>query len=117
MNRPLNVILMFALAFVVFASIQIEAKPFLHIRLIVPTEQQNRAQIAKVYACPMHPEVKSTRKGKCPKCKMDLRPVREATKSADTENPVASVAVGNVSGPTKPLMIPEPCSSFLERSS
>jgi cytochrome oxidase Cu insertion factor (SCO1/SenC/PrrC family) len=28
-----------------------------------------------VYACPMHPEVKSKRKGSCPKCKMDLRPV------------------------------------------
>jgi cytochrome oxidase Cu insertion factor (SCO1/SenC/PrrC family) len=25
------------------------------------------------YACPMHPEVKSTKPGKCPKCKMDLR--------------------------------------------
>jgi cytochrome oxidase Cu insertion factor (SCO1/SenC/PrrC family) len=26
------------------------------------------------YSCPMHPEVKSKRKGQCPKCKMDLRP-------------------------------------------
>src|ERR1044072_773285 len=25
------------------------------------------------YSCPMHPEVKSKKKGTCPKCKMDLR--------------------------------------------
>jgi cytochrome oxidase Cu insertion factor (SCO1/SenC/PrrC family) len=29
---------------------------------------------AAVYSCPMHPEVKSKKKGRCPKCKMDLRP-------------------------------------------
>jgi cytochrome oxidase Cu insertion factor (SCO1/SenC/PrrC family) len=121
MNSKLNVILMSALAFVIFASIQIEAKPPLHTRLTVPAQHQNPAKTAKVYACPMHPEVKSTRKGKCPKCKMDLQPVRETSKSAEQENPVASVAVGeittadaststaagNVSGPTKPLMIPD----------
>jgi len=25
------------------------------------------------YSCPMHPEVKSKKKGRCPECKMDLR--------------------------------------------
>jgi cytochrome oxidase Cu insertion factor (SCO1/SenC/PrrC family) len=119
MNRQLNIARMFALAFVVFASIQIEAKPPLHTRL---TQQRKPAKkTATVYACPMHPDVKTSRKGKCPKCKMDLQPVRETTKSAGTENPVASVAVGeivtedvntsraagDVSGPTKTLMIPD----------
>jgi protein SCO1/2 len=40
---------------------------------------------AVVYTCPMHPEVKSKKKGQCPKCKMDLRPARaeaEATQAA-----------------------------------
>jgi protein SCO1/2 len=32
-----------------------------------------------VYACPMHPEVKSKKRGKCPKCNMALEPVRTAT--------------------------------------
>jgi protein SCO1/2 len=27
-----------------------------------------------VYSCPMHPEVKTKKKGRCPVCKMDLRP-------------------------------------------
>ncbi len=35
------------------------------------------AKVVKSYACPMHPEVKSSKPGKCPKCKMDLRSTTE----------------------------------------
>jgi cytochrome oxidase Cu insertion factor (SCO1/SenC/PrrC family) len=44
-----------------------------------------------VYTCPMHPEVQSKKKGRCPKCKMDLRPVQteEKTEAAKTEAPAA----------------------------
>jgi cytochrome oxidase Cu insertion factor (SCO1/SenC/PrrC family) len=31
------------------------------------------AQSGDYYSCPMHPEVKSKKKGRCPKCKMELR--------------------------------------------
>jgi protein SCO1 len=34
--------------------------------------QQQTLATAVVYTCPMHPEVKSKKRGKCPKCKMDL---------------------------------------------
>jgi protein SCO1/2 len=34
------------------------------------------AQTAKRYACPMHPDVTSSKPGKCYKCKMALRPTR-----------------------------------------
>lgn len=33
-------------------------------------------QQAVIYACPMHPEVKSKKRGKCPKCEMALERVR-----------------------------------------
>ncbi|MBV9927000.1 MAG: SCO family protein [Acidobacteria bacterium] len=36
-----------------------------------------------VYTCPMHPEVKSKKKGACPKCKMDLRPARAESQAAE----------------------------------
>ena len=48
-----------------------------------------------VYACPMHPEVTSTRRGRCPKCGMDLRRVKagpEATPSPTPESPSFSSA-------------------------
>jgi protein SCO1 len=34
------------------------------------------AQTPKVYSCPMHPSVTSSKPGKCPKCQMTLRPTR-----------------------------------------
>ena len=40
---------------------------------------------AAVYSCPMHPEVKSKKKGRCPKCKMDLRPARTESEAARVE--------------------------------
>lgn len=39
--------------------------------------------------CPMHPEIKSTKPGKCPKCKMAMRP--EATDSAKAMHPHAEM--------------------------
>jgi len=117
MNKQSNPITWaLALAFVTLASIQIEARP--HVQMTAPTTRQQKpaAKTATSYACPMHPEVKSTRKGKCPKCKMDLQLVSEPTSSVDKEKLVASAAIGeNVSadvpgkvlGPRKKMMIPD----------
>lgn len=33
----------------------------------------SKTQTKVVYSCPMHPDVTSTKKGRCPKCGMDLR--------------------------------------------
>jgi cytochrome oxidase Cu insertion factor (SCO1/SenC/PrrC family) len=45
-------------------------------------QSNNGPRKARVtYSCPMHAEVKSLKRGKCPKCKMDLRPVKTETGS------------------------------------
>ena len=38
--------------------------------------EKNKIEYSNVYACPMHPEIKSDKKGKCSKCGMDLELVK-----------------------------------------
>lgn len=51
-----------------------------------------------VYSCPMHPEVKSKKRGKCPKCKMDL--VKQTASAAE---PAVNVPASS----SKTLKIPD----------
>ena len=60
---------------------------------------------AKSYVCPMHPEVKSTKPGKCPKCKMDLR-LATAETTAVIDKPTDPV-VNDTSRSTRKLVIPD----------
>jgi YHS domain-containing protein len=36
---------------------------------------QKKEEVKTVYTCPMHPDVKSDKPGKCPKCNMELKPM------------------------------------------
>ena len=49
------------------------------------------------YVCPMHPEVKSTKPGRCPKCKMDLRlaKIESTVAVANPDPPVEFTAVAS----------------------
>src|SRR5215207_5832296 len=55
---------------------------FAPVRAAAHDPRAHGATGAVVYTCPMHPEVKSKKKGTCPKCKMDLRPARSGAASA-----------------------------------
>jgi cytochrome oxidase Cu insertion factor (SCO1/SenC/PrrC family) len=58
--------------------------------------QTRKAQAAKRYACPMHPEVNSRKAGKCPKCGMALRLVEtkvDTTSASDSPTNAPDTAV------------------------
>jgi cytochrome oxidase Cu insertion factor (SCO1/SenC/PrrC family) len=55
-------------------------------------------QSKKTYSCPMHPDVKSKSKGKCPKCGMDLRLDKDvASHEVDTPTQMTEVSFGQSS--------------------
>ena len=65
---------------------------------VVPTQAQNRTprvNSASIYSCPMHPEVKAKKKGRCPKCGMDLR-LAKHDEAAHLEQPDADTSKINV---------------------
>ena len=111
----------FVLLVMLVASLDVQAK--VHTRTSsTPQKQKPATKTAKSYACPMHPEVKSNRPGKCPKCKMDLQLVSESANliqspkagNAVVETVAAEVGMsasadvgGNGMGPTKRLSIPD----------
>jgi len=88
------------LTFVTLAGIGFEAQAFEKAKGREQDSQQKKTATRQVksYSCPMHPEVKSTKRGKCPKCKMDLRLDRAVTKTAvpGTQNLIADNAADAV---------------------
>jgi protein SCO1/2 len=54
---------------------------------VVAAQTQSKQQQSVTYSCPMHPDVKSKKPGKCPKCGMTLRRVDPAPTATPTPTP------------------------------
>jgi protein SCO1 len=61
---------------------------------------KKKAKAAVVYSCPMHPEVKSNKPGRCPKCGMDLRQAKDAPAGHEGHDHEAVPAAATSATPT-----------------
>ena len=59
------------------------------------------------YACPMHPEVKSTKPGKCPKCKMDLRLKNETSIAVNNKPAEPPLTAATMPAYSSKIVIPD----------
>lgn len=83
----------FVLVLMMVACVDVEAQT--HTKAVeLEQDSQHAKTIGQVknYVCPMHPDIKSTKPGKCPKCKMDLRLERPAAVTVN-QNLIAGSAV------------------------
>jgi len=99
------------LTVITLAGIGFEAHAFEKAKGREQDSQQKKTSTKQVksYVCPMHPEVRSTKRGKCPKCKMDLRLERAVTSTAVTgdQNLLAANTASNAPGYAGKMVIPE----------
>lgn len=107
MNKQSALVTAFMLTVMILTGIELEAQAFAGASGLEQSSLQKKSvtKQAKTYSCPMHPEVKSTKRGKCPKCKMDLRLEPAVTSTAVTgqQNLIADDARGSA----RKLVIPD----------
>jgi len=109
-------------AMILFVSLAVDAQVPSRAGAPGPATQPKSSapKVANSYYCPMDPDVKSTKRGKCPKCGMDLKLARVGTMSASVDsnaavnNEAAGAATAanpsgaaDSSGPTKKVVVPD----------
>ena len=110
MNKQSALCTAFVLTVMILARIEMQAFANAGLRDQISEKKTTTKQV-RSYVCPMHPDVRSTKRGKCPKCKMDLRLERVA------DNAVAAAMRANVtdtantesneSGSARKMVIPD----------
>lgn len=82
------------------------AEPVTNVRL-VHAQTKKKAGIKSHYACPMHPEVTSAKRGKCPKCGMALRLVADQASSSTQPANQSPAALPVAEASITPARIPD----------
>jgi cytochrome oxidase Cu insertion factor (SCO1/SenC/PrrC family) len=89
--------------FRIFCLVALLSVPGIAVAQKRPTSQKPAPVI---YACPMHPEVTSTKRRRCPKCGMDLRPVGKVKPAQKENEPAPANDAGNGSASFSSMKIP-----------
>ena len=91
----------FVLIVMMLAAIGVEAQAFAKAGGRAQGSEKKKTATRQVasYVCPMHPEVKSSKRGKCPKCKMDLR-VEPAVLSSAVTGQLTEKSLAEAAGTT-----------------
>ena len=110
MNKQSALCRAFVLTVMILAGIEVQAFSNAGLRDQISEKKTTTKQV-RSYVCPMHPDVKSTKRGKCPKCKMDLR-LERVTDNAVAATMRASVTdtantESNESGSARKMVIPD----------
>lgn len=71
---------------------------------LAPTESR---KLVRTYACPMHPDVKSAKPGKCPKCKMDLRLQNETSVAVNNKPAEPATTSTAMASSSHKMVIPD----------
>jgi len=110
MNKQSALCTAFVLTLMILAGIEVQAFANAGLRDQISEKKTTTKQV-RSYVCPMHPDVKSTKRGKCPKCKMDLRLERVADNAvaAAMRANVTDTAIteSNESGSARKMVIPD----------
>src|SRR3989338_1069483 len=62
---------------------------------VLPAADVSKDKDAEVYSCPMHPEVRQDKEGKCPMCGMDLEKVVDQEDSENKQDPEGPPSASN----------------------
>src|SRR6185436_16518079 len=86
MIRPSILLKLFGIALIILVAIEASAQSRSEPMCCSHDShaQKTSKSPAQSYVCPMHPEVKSSKPGKCAKCKMDMRKVKTECCAAET---------------------------------
>ena len=110
MNKQLALCTAFVLTVMILAGIEMQAFANAGLRDQISEKKTTTKQV-RSYVCPMHPDVKSTKRGKCPKCKMDLRLERVADNAVAAAMRANSTDTANIesngSGSARKMVIPD----------
>jgi len=99
MNTQSTLFKVLMVAVIMLIGFEVRAQLLTHSSAASPASNSSKKE-ARSYVCPMHSEVRSSKPGRCPKCKMDLRLVKTESKAAVDDHVEPAESTVKETGPT-----------------